>query len=157
MKKNKDLIIGSISLLVIVLVVMFFAKPLKTKPTAPVACTMDAKQCFDGSYVGRIPPLCEFAECPTPKEIQKKSVVSKNITVKYTTHGFDPEKITINAGSQVDFLNTSNTDFWPIFDDFEVNAKIAPGNKFMHIFKEAGIFKYKNKLNEKDTGTIVVK
>lgn len=30
-----------------------------------VACTMDAKLCPDGSYVGRIAPDCEFAACPT--------------------------------------------------------------------------------------------
>lgn len=30
----------------------------------PVACTMDAKECPDGSYVGRIAPDCEFKECP---------------------------------------------------------------------------------------------
>ena len=29
----------------------------------PVACTMDAKQCPDGSYVGRTGPNCEFV-CP---------------------------------------------------------------------------------------------
>jgi len=30
----------------------------------PIACTMDAKQCPDGSYVGRQGPKCEFAPCP---------------------------------------------------------------------------------------------
>ncbi len=30
----------------------------------PVACTADAKQCPDGSYVGRVGPSCEFAQCP---------------------------------------------------------------------------------------------
>lgn len=30
----------------------------------PVACTMDAKQCPDGSYVGREAPNCEFQKCP---------------------------------------------------------------------------------------------
>jgi hypothetical protein len=29
-----------------------------------VACTMEAKMCPDGSYVGRIGPRCEFAPCP---------------------------------------------------------------------------------------------
>lgn len=29
-----------------------------------VACPMDAKLCSDGSYVGRIPPDCDFAACP---------------------------------------------------------------------------------------------
>jgi hypothetical protein len=30
-----------------------------------IACTMDAKMCPDGSYVGRTAPKCEFAPCPT--------------------------------------------------------------------------------------------
>lgn len=36
-------------------------------PQAPgsVACTMEAKLCPDGSYVGRQGPSCEFAACPT--------------------------------------------------------------------------------------------
>jgi hypothetical protein len=29
-----------------------------------VFCTMDAKMCPDGSYVGRSGPTCEFAPCP---------------------------------------------------------------------------------------------
>lgn len=29
-----------------------------------VACTMEAKQCLDGSSVGRTGPNCEFAPCP---------------------------------------------------------------------------------------------
>lgn len=33
-------------------------------PAQPVACTMDAKMCPDGSYVGRVGPNCEFAPCP---------------------------------------------------------------------------------------------
>ncbi len=35
------------------------------KPPTPVSCTEDAKQCPDGSYVGRIAPSCQFAPCPT--------------------------------------------------------------------------------------------
>ncbi|MCL9972155.1 MAG: MliC family protein [Candidatus Pacebacteria bacterium] len=30
----------------------------------PVACTLDAKICPDGSAVGRTAPSCEFAPCP---------------------------------------------------------------------------------------------
>lgn len=33
-------------------------------PDPGVACTMDAMQCPDGSYVGRVPPSCQFAACP---------------------------------------------------------------------------------------------
>ncbi len=31
------------------------------------ACTLEAKSCPDGSYVGRVPPNCDFAPCPTSK------------------------------------------------------------------------------------------
>ncbi|MDD3098212.1 MAG: Gmad2 immunoglobulin-like domain-containing protein [Candidatus Pacebacteria bacterium] len=34
------------------------------KEKADIVCTMDAKECPDGSFVGRIPPDCEFALCP---------------------------------------------------------------------------------------------
>ena len=37
-------------------------KPIQ-KPNQK-ACTMEAKQCTDGSYVGRSGPNCEFAKCP---------------------------------------------------------------------------------------------
>ena len=29
-----------------------------------IACTADAKECPDGSYVGRTGPNCKFAACP---------------------------------------------------------------------------------------------
>ncbi|MDO8514240.1 MAG: hypothetical protein Q7S50_01720, partial [bacterium] len=37
-------------------------KSMQTTP--PVACTMEAKICPDGSSVGRSGPNCEFATCP---------------------------------------------------------------------------------------------
>lgn len=30
----------------------------------PVFCTMEAKLCPNGSYVGRVGPKCEFSKCP---------------------------------------------------------------------------------------------
>ncbi|MBI4225461.1 MAG: Hint domain-containing protein [Candidatus Sungbacteria bacterium] len=38
-------------------------------PVPPVACTQDAKQCPDGSYVSRTGPKCEFAPCPAPRPV----------------------------------------------------------------------------------------
>ncbi|MFH1229051.1 MAG: hypothetical protein V1678_01330 [Candidatus Aenigmatarchaeota archaeon] len=38
---------------------------LSQMQTSTVACTMEAKMCPDGSYVGRIAPSCEFAPCPS--------------------------------------------------------------------------------------------
>ena len=33
-------------------------------PSSQIVCTMEVKQCPDGSYVGRSGPNCEFAPCP---------------------------------------------------------------------------------------------
>ena len=37
---------------------------ISIKPSEAVFCTMEAKLCPDGSYVGRTGPNCEFAPCP---------------------------------------------------------------------------------------------
>lgn len=45
--------------------------PKKVPPAgvapSPVACTMEARVCPDGSAVGRVGPRCEFAPCPAAR------------------------------------------------------------------------------------------
>ncbi len=38
--------------------------PTEIPEEGPTMCTMDAKECPDGSYVGRVGPDCAFAACP---------------------------------------------------------------------------------------------
>ncbi len=50
-------------------------------PGEEVFCTMDAKMCPDGSYVGRVAPNCEFAACPvstTPSSLKIGDRVLQN-------------------------------------------------------------------------------
>lgn len=64
-------------ILVVIIVVflggslLYIYNPEPTKYRNPknetVACTMEAKMCPDGSYVGRTGPKCEFETCPPPK------------------------------------------------------------------------------------------
>ena len=42
--------------------------------TGQVVCTMEAKQCPDGSYVGRQGSKCEFKACPAPTSSSNKVV-----------------------------------------------------------------------------------
>jgi hypothetical protein len=44
----------------------------------PVACTEEAKQCPDGSYVGRTGPNCAFAACPA---VSGNGILSGKVTV----------------------------------------------------------------------------
>ena len=39
-------------------------QPSLKLPDNQVACTLEAKLCPDGSYVGRTGPNCEFSACP---------------------------------------------------------------------------------------------
>ena len=52
------------------------SSPTPSQPAPPqeVACTMEAKQCPDGSYIGRTGPKCEFAACPREKPISQSAI-----------------------------------------------------------------------------------
>jgi len=45
---------------------------LQINTSEPIACTMDAKLCPDGSYVARILPKCDFAPCPDNQDADSK-------------------------------------------------------------------------------------
>ncbi len=61
MTHKTKIIIGIIAL-VLVSSVIYVEYPKQNE--GPLACTMEAKICPDGSGVGRTGPNCEFAECP---------------------------------------------------------------------------------------------
>lgn len=59
----------------------------------PLVCTMEAKLCSDGSYVGRVPPKCDFAPCPKEDLIQVESPrarekISSPLVIKGKARGF---------------------------------------------------------------------
>lgn len=54
----------------------------------PVFCTQDAKQCPDGSYVGRTGPNCEFAVCPVQN--------TNSVTTDWKTYQNDVYPISFN-------------------------------------------------------------
>ncbi|MDD4989295.1 MAG: hypothetical protein PHV42_02615 [Candidatus Pacebacteria bacterium] len=65
-KTTTSIIIGV--LIILGALLLFWPKPgvvpTPTQTASPVACTTEAKLCPDGSYVGRVGPNCEFAQCP---------------------------------------------------------------------------------------------
>ena len=61
-KKQSKIIL--IVLIVILVAADIFAYYSCRRKNEAVFCTLDAKLCSDGSYVGRVAPDCEFASCP---------------------------------------------------------------------------------------------
>ncbi len=67
--KTRAFVLTILSILIVVtlIVVLEVNKRSSVTPNPePVACTMDAMVCPDGSAVGRVGPNCEFAPCPEP-------------------------------------------------------------------------------------------
>lgn len=79
------------SILIVALVVLFVGAIVysslnqKAILPQPKACTEEAKQCPDGSYVGRTGPDCEFEKCPSvnPALIVKCKKDSDCFSLKY--------------------------------------------------------------------------
>ncbi|MFH0856865.1 MAG: hypothetical protein V1860_03125 [bacterium] len=62
--KHKNILLIIFGLLILAGII-YFTWHKKANAPEQVFCTHDVKLCPDGSYVGRIPPDCEFAECLT--------------------------------------------------------------------------------------------
>ncbi len=81
-----------ISVAIIIIVVAGIAAWPRFFGEKPVACTMEAKLCPDGSYVGRTGPNCEFAPCPSEVSTDswKTFTTDKGATFQY------PENLSTN-------------------------------------------------------------
>ncbi|OGZ54268.1 MAG: hypothetical protein A3B25_02540 [Candidatus Ryanbacteria bacterium RIFCSPLOWO2_01_FULL_48_26] len=90
-------------------------------------CNQEAKQCPDGSYVGRIGPNCEFTECPNAPEptwdqkAEQTRAESKNwpmykntnlgFTLKYPPVVYNGNTVFIPAGNVV-FVTTDTSNLY---------------------------------------------
>lgn len=100
-----------------------------TRPVSPsgpvdVACTMDAKLCPDGSSVGRIPPSCEFAACPTPAA---STSTTSPTTPPTSATGTESWVTTTTNGNTFSYPPTVGTDYvstvdWPPMVRVEKNV-----------------------------------
>ena len=82
--------------------VFVFVKPMLSGSEGPVACTQEAKQCPDGSYVGRTGPKCEFTACP---DVVTQKVVFQCAGGKSITATFKPQAVEfyVSDGRSVTF------------------------------------------------------
>ncbi|MFA6278666.1 MAG: hypothetical protein WCS97_00870 [Candidatus Paceibacterota bacterium] len=86
---------------------------VSTTPDGGKACTMEAKLCPDGSYVGRTGPNCEFTPCPTESTSGVNGTISLGPTCPVMRDPPDPQcadkpyatAITVyRAGSNTPFM-----------------------------------------------------
>ena len=70
----------------------------------PIFCAADVRLCSDGSYVSRVAPTCEFAECPIPLGWKTSSAggvefkYPETLTAKYISVSEWPPKVVVKTG-----------------------------------------------------------
>lgn len=67
----------------------------------PIACTMEAKMCPDGTAVGRVGPDCEFAKCPAVTNTTPKIFTGTITKINYTCHVDGECSIQIGKGNVI--------------------------------------------------------
>jgi plastocyanin len=84
----------------------------------------------------------------------------KVVVIKMEGYHFKPDKITIQPGTTVEWINTGKI-VHTVTDDHDTwdSGGLKPGEKFSHRFDEKGTFKYYCIPHEEAqmTGTIIVK
>ena len=85
-------------------------------------------------------------------------------TIVYREGGFSPGRLEIEIGTQVVFVNDTDTLLWPasnihpthqIFPEFDSMGSVPPGDRWGFTFKKAGFWRYHNHLWPDDAGLIV--
>lgn len=74
-----------LGLAILVIAVFWIYKFGPAGKDVQIACTMEAKMCPDGSYVGRSGPKCEFTACP--EEVVSTEAEARAIAEKYCIKG----------------------------------------------------------------------
>jgi plastocyanin len=154
---KKTYIIVIVLVLLVIGAVFVFGKgkkaeaPVSQVPTGEqVACTMDAKMCPDGSFVGRSGPKCEFTTCPEAKGVNVSVGVYtapvKEFTISGKNFSFTPSLITVKKGDKVKitFQNTAGFHDFKI-DEYGVATKKsqAPDTEVLEFTADkAGSFEY---------------
>lgn len=182
--QQRDYIIGAIGLIILATSLWYGVWYSKPVDSDLVMCTQDARQCPDGSYVGRVGPSCEFAACPALQNLQKTSkenpdptalqstltalnaTATSTIEVRYTDRGFNPSTITIDKGTTVFFINSSNKAFWPTSnfestsdfepENFDAGTAIVTGGKYQYTFTTTGTWTYHDRFATTSKGTVIV-
>jgi len=84
MQTSKGISTVPVILLMILLIgggYYLLARPASETPDDGVVCTQEAKECPDGSFVGRTGPNCEFAACPSATSSSDTATGTRGIAV----------------------------------------------------------------------------
>ncbi len=106
--------------------------------------------------------LIAFAGCgkktqtTTPKVPSTTPSTTSGNTVTAKNFSFDPQELTVTAGTEVTFKNEDSVTHTFTGTDFD-SGDIQPGGEFKHTFATAGSYDYHCSIHPSMTGKIIVK
>ena len=92
----------------------------------------------------------------TPPAITAPPSDSGGIVVRMTDNGFEPNAVTVPAGTAVRFSNEDGVAHWPAsaphpvhtdYPEFDAKRGIAPGESYSFVFDKVGTWKFHDHLN----------
>lgn len=98
-------------------------------------------------------------------EISTNTTATTAQTVTYTNDGFNPAELKIKAGTEVTFVNQSDTKMWiasaphpthMLYPEFDEKASVSKGDSYSFTFSKVGIHPYHNHLLLGKYGKIIV-
>lgn len=174
---NNKLLWGVIALLLVALVGWLVFQQTANRAIAPE--TGDEAEETDGETVSEV-PAGEGVEEKVVDGDGTDDAAAGGTLVEYTESGFSPSVLTVEAGTEVTFVNRSGSSVvWPAsaihpthkaypgsdialcgtaeaLGIFDACGAVGPGERFSFTFNEVGEWRYHNHLNVSQTGTIVV-
>lgn len=119
----KGLLTG-IALIILIGIGGFLYRSIMEAPTGPVACTMDAKICPDGTGLGRTGPSCTFPMCPPPNIDLPLAGIAFALPAGYTPTTLpDPEAIAVYTKNE-----TSGVESNIVIRQFALTASTTAAN-----------------------------
>lgn len=96
---------------------------------------------------------------------QASTPSSEGTQILMTEKGFEPEILTIKAGTKITFTNKDNTYRWPasdlhpthtIYPEFDPKQPIEPEKSWLFTFNRVGQWNYHDHLSPLVTGKVIV-
>ena len=87
------------------------------------------------------------------------------VTVRYINTGFEPTKLTVPAGTMVEFINQSDKDMWvasnmhpshEILATFDQFQGVGKSQSYMYTFDKKGVWPYHDHINPAIEGVVAV-
>ncbi|MFA5930293.1 MAG: cupredoxin family copper-binding protein [Candidatus Micrarchaeia archaeon] len=138
------------------------APPGSNNPTGPVACSMEAKICPDGTPVGRTGPNCEFAACPPsgnnsppPAPPPPAPGTAPVASVEISGFAFSPSALAVAKGTTVTWTNNDAVGHTITSSSFN-SGTMGSGGTFSFTFTQDGTYDYICSIHPSMKGKITV-